>query len=390
METVYDLKNHCYGCGACKNICPTIAIHMEEDEEGFLYPNVNKSKCIDCGRCQAVCPIDKLDNQSGDYGQEIYGIKHKKEGIRMTSSSGGMFTAISDYILERGGTVYGAAYDDSLNICHQRALTSEARDRMRGSKYVQSNMGEVHKLIRSDLKEGKQVLFTGTPCQADGLKYYLGDLDTSGLILCDLVCHGVPSNLMWKEYKQLINKRKGELKTHYFRTKEYGWHNMRSMNVLMNGKEDDKSILSQVHMSLFLTNLLLRPCCYTCKYSSFRRVADITIADFWGVERSMKEFDDNKGISLVLINSQKGKELFLSVENKLLFRESESSLCRQRNLEQPTGKPVLREDFWKDYYEHGYEYIAKKYVGCTLKNQLKESIHNGLKALLLKIPNKHD
>jgi len=392
MDEVYDHKDNCYGCNACLNICPTKAITTHTDEEGFLYPVINKDKCIQCGRCTGTCPIILDKNEQSEHIQKdnskqnksiqkVYAVKHKEEATRLLSTSGGMFTAISDYILELGGIVYGAAFDENLRVCHHRAISKEQRDELRGSKYVQSDIGNSFVSLQKDLLAGSYVLFTGTPCQIAGLKKYLKNDNVTKLILCDIVCHGVPSDLMWKEYKQLVQRKKEAIKIHYFRTKVNGWHSMTSRNVLCSGKVDDTSILSQLHMTLFLSDLILRPCCYHCKFATFHRISDITIADFWGVDRSLPDFDDNKGVSLVLTNTQKGEELFTAVKEKLVIRASDAGNCLQRNLQEATILPLQRKAFWKDYQEYGYEFIAKKYANYNLNDRMKSVVFNQLKRI---------
>lgn len=380
MTEVYPNKNNCYGCIACKNICPSNAIKMLADGEGFLYPKIDPALCCNCGKCKDVCPLYEIEMCQEEYKQRIYAVKHKEEAIRLSSTSGGMFTALSDAILESNGVVYGAILDENLKVCHHRAITKEKRDEMKGSKYVQSDIGEIYKAVKSDLLNEKQVLFTGTPCQIAGLRNYLNHTDIINLILCDIICHGVPSNTLWTEYVKFVEKeKKASLKMHFFRTKINGWHATTTRNLYYNGKEDSRSILSQIHMSLFLNNLILRPCCYTCKFSSFSRNSDITLGDFWGIEKSMPEFDDNKGISLVLINTLKGSTIFDNIQDKLEVRESNSTNCLQHNLIKATIYPSQREQFWKEYAEYGYEYVTKKYARYTLPCIIKQSFLDVLK-----------
>lgn len=382
---VYDHKNNCYGCNACGNVCHAKAIDIHTDKEGFQYPFINQALCTQCDRCKEVCLIyqDKNVNSNVEHNaeynveQKVYAVKLREETIRLLSSSGGMFTAISDFVLEKGGIVYGAAFDENLNVCHKRAVTKEERDEMRGSKYVQSNIGAIFQAVKKDLLEEKQVLFTGTPCQVAGLKRYLRNTDSSLLSLCDIICHGVPSNLMWQEYIRFVEGTKRvHLEIHYFRTKINGWHSMTSKNVYRNGKEDYQSILSQIHMRLFLSDFMLRPCCYNCKFARMERYSDITIGDYWGVEKTLPEYDDNKGISLVLTNTKKGSELFAAVREKLEVRESNTANCKQRNLEHPTLLPLQRDEFWKAFKEQGYEYVAKKYAGYTLNSRVFNTLYN--------------
>jgi hypothetical protein len=186
---------------------------------------------------------------------------------------------------------------------------------------------------------------------------------------------------MWQEYTKLVNsKSKNFLKTHVFRTKIHGWHRMLSCNVFQNGKIDSKSILSQVHMRLFLSNVLLRPCCYHCNYATLQRFTDISIGDFWGIEKTMPEFDDNKGVSLVLTNTTKGEELLAAVTQELELRKSNPASCLQGNLEHPTPYPTQREEFWSYYHVHGYEQASKKYAGYSRLHQLKQTIYHWLRS----------
>ena len=350
---------------------------MQTDEEGFLYPKVNEALCISCGRCKTVCPIYQKPCYDNTFNQKVYAVKHLCDKVRAASTSGGVFTALSDYILKNGGVVYGAASDEALMVSHIRAETMDRRDKMRGSKYVQSEIKDSFRSIKADLALNKLVLFTGTPCQNAGLIGYLKGTDLTKLILCDIVCHGVPSALMWQEYITFVKEvQKAQIKSHSFRVKTKGWHTMCSCNEYENGKKDYHSMLSQLNMNLFLSDLLLRPSCYSCRFSSFKRCSDITIADFWGIERTQPEFDDNKGVSLVLVNTEKGNNLFNQLQQILLIKESTKADCLQRNLETPAPLPPAREAFWKDYHTFGYRYIAKRYGGYTIDKRIRQSLQN--------------
>ncbi len=379
--TVYDQKRECYGCGACMNICPANALTMVPDEEGFLYPKTEVSLCTGCGLCRTVCPYHQ-DIPPAVREPEIYAIKHRNEAVRSKSTSGGFFTAISDFILKQGGVVYGAVLGENLKVCHERAQTRQGRNRMCGSKYVQSETGYLYHQVKMDLSGNRRVLFTGTPCQCAGLACYLEGIDTKNLILCDIICHGVPSGLLWKEYKNLVEEKKGRtLKTHQFRTKLNGWHSMTSRNIFLDGSEDFSSCMTQIHMKLFLSNLILRPCCYSCKYATLIHPCDFTMGDFWGIESSLPEFDDNRGISQVIVNTAKGEELFNDIRDRLIIRERDSTGCTQHNLHHPTPCPKNRDTFWQAYRERGYPYVARKYAGYHLIGRLLRGLYLLLKAL---------
>ena len=224
MMLIYERKEECCGCTACMSICPQQAITMIADEEGFLYPSINQELCIECDLCKKVCPFSDNYRTSGNYDQPlVYAAKHKDDNVRMNSSSGGMFTAISDYILDIDGVIFGAAFDENFVVRHQRAETVEERNKFRGSKYVQSNLVGVFKDIKNELNKGRTVLFTGTPCQNAGLRSYLNK-NYDNLYLCDIVCHGTPSPLIFENYKSFMQKKyKSRIKELSFRDKLLGW-----------------------------------------------------------------------------------------------------------------------------------------------------------------------
>jgi coenzyme F420-reducing hydrogenase beta subunit len=374
MMLIYERKEECCGCTACKSICPKQAITMIADEEGFLYPSINQELCIECNLCKQVCPFSDNYRTSGNYDQPlVYAAKHKDDNVRMNSSSGGMFTAISDYILDIDGVVYGAAFDEKFVVRHQKAETAEERNKFRGSKYVQSNLIGVFEDIKKELKKERTVLFTGTPCQNAGLGSYLNK-NYDNLYLCDIVCHGTPSPLIFKNYiKYCERKNNNSIKEYYWRFKGNGWHSHTEKAVYADGKEDSTSLLSQSYKELFYSHVTLRPACHNCKFCNFSRPSDITIGDFWGIEKSMPDFDDNTGVSLVLTNSTKGQELFERISKNLYYRESNTTDCLQHNLHTPSQPSPRRDKFWQDYKNKGFEYVLKKYTGYGFVGQSKKA-----------------
>lgn len=377
MIYVFDIKEDCCGCTACQHICPTKAIKMKPDEEGFLYPEINQELCNDCGLCRKVCAFQNGYDTSDNFSiPKVYAIKNKDEDVRMASSSGGIFSAISDCVLDNDGLVSGVAFDENMNVVHKIATTKEKRDEFRGSKYVQSNLHHLYSEIKNLLKQNKMVLFTGTPCQNAGLKGFLdmARVNKENLILCDIVCHGTPSPLLWKEHiRQLENRGNGKVVQYYCRSKVKGWHGHTELVVYENGKKDYKSLSSQKHKVLFYSHIMLRPSCHYCRYANFKRPSDITIADFWGIEKTLPQFDDNKGISLALINTAKGRKLFEDIKAKITYKESNTKDCLQHNLQKPSKISEKREQFWQDYQLHGYEYVIKKYAGFGLVGELKRA-----------------
>ena len=275
----------------------------------------------------------------------------------MKSRSGAVFVALSDYILENGGVVYGAGYTDHFRVVHKRATTKEERDEFRGSKYVQSDLNEVFHLIKKDLRDGLVVLFSGTPCQTSGLNSYVGKKLRSNLILIDLICHGVPGPYIWKDYLSYLEKKQGKLITYVnFRDKEkFGWaahHETFKFN-----DDDNKMWFKKV----FYQHIMFRHSCENCHFCNLKRPSDITIADFWGWQRTNSDINnDDKGINLVLINTEKGKKFFGYIIDKLQIIEATPQTYMQPNLKHPFKVHRKRIQFEKDYVKYGFEYVYNK------------------------------
>lgn len=371
MISVFDKKENCCGCTSCEQICPTNAIKMIPDEEGFVYPRIDQELCIDCGKCKGVCTFQKGYDTTKNFKMPYaYGVKHINEDIRMQSRSGGMFTAVSDYILKKNGIVYGAGFNENLEVCHKRATNKIERDELRGSKYVQSDLKDTFNKVKMDLGTGKYVLFTGTPCQTAALDRYLDNSKTNKdlLLQSDIVCHGTPTPKVFKDYiNYLEDKYNNKIYEFQFRDKRLnGWDAHVESFIINNNR-----YLSKTYTKLFYANSILRPSCYNCKYTNLVRPADITFADFWGVNDIIDEFNDNKGVSLVFANTEKGKKLFDDVVNSLIYQECTNSSFIHPNLKKPTQKPLNREQFWKDYNSLGLEYIIKKYANQNFFTRVK-------------------
>ena len=384
MVNLYDSKEECSGCTACKCICPKEAIKMEADAEGFLYPVINSEDCIECGLCKQVCPFRngyKTPQDNPQFG--VYAVKNKSNEIRAASTSGGMFTAISDFVLEGGGAVFGAVFDKDLKVIHKKAETKKERSKLRGSKYVQSDLQRIFCEAKQCLDNDQLVLFTGTPCQTAGLFSFLDrtKTDKAGLYMCDLVCHGTPSPLVWKEYIDFLsNKYRSRVIDYNFR---YLWRGINVQASFENGGKVTNGADLATYMNIFFLHTALRPSCHNCKFCNFSRPSDITIADYWGIENAMPEFVDDLGVSLVMVNSEKGRELFENIEYKLVYRVSNTTDCIQPNLEAPSWKSDKREDFWKDFHEYGYLYVAKKYGRYDFISRYKYAIKKTLKSIYL-------
>ena len=304
-------KHKCCGCTACVSVCPKKCISLSEDTEGFLYPVVDSVKCIDCGFCELVCPV--LHPVNNGIEPLVYAAINNDESVRLQSSSGGIFTLLAESVLDRGGVVFGACFDQNWNVVHDYTETKEGLARFRGSKYVQSHVGNSFTQVKSFLDSGREVLFSGTPCQVAGLKNYLRK-PYSNLFTVDLVCHGVPSPEVWKKYLQEtvcraygIKKKNvmnlGEyISDISFRAKDKGWKNFTVKIIFRNGKIEMMPFFENPYMKAFLSNLSLRPSCYACPVKLHHVQSDISLADFWGVNEINPELDDDKGCGLVLIN----------------------------------------------------------------------------------------
>lgn len=299
---------------------------------------------------------------------KIYAVKHKNETVREASRSGGIFTALSDYVLSSGGIIYGCVLTENFIAAHIRALTPEQRDRMRGSKYIQSRMGDSFKNIKQDLEAGRYILFSGTSCQIAGLKGYLGK-EYSNLLCVDVVCHGVPSPKVWQSYLMWQEKKShSKIDTVDFRNKkDFGWKEHVESIYFKNGQITN----SKIFTTLFYGHSILRPCCYECPYKSVIHPGDITIADYWGIENAAPKFDDNKGVSLVLINSKKGNEVFEAVKDQIIWQETKLEDSMQPSFKAPFPKPRNRNVFWDDFKKRDFGYIAKKYGGIGISSKMK-------------------
>lgn len=303
-----------------------------------------------------------------------YAVKHKEENIRAKSQSGGIFTAITDYILSENGKIYGCILNEDFEAVHIGTDNIHDRNKMRGSKYVQSNIGNCFIEIKIDLEKGTKVLFSGTPCQVDGLRGFLGK-DYENLYCIDIVCHSVPSPLVWKDYiKWLECKESSKCQKVIFRnTEKFGWHTSIGTFVV-SSKNKIKEIDSNVFATLYYNGNIARPSCYNCPYKSIKRVGDISFGDYWGIEKINKSFDDNKGISLVLINNKKGKELFDEVKNNLIYMKTKIENSLQPSLKVPFPKPKNREHFWEEYRRKSFNKIAKKYGEYGLRWKIKKFV----------------
>lgn len=340
-------KGKCCGCHGCTNICPKSCISMKTDQEGFWYPEVDKNLCIDCHLCEKVCPI--LENPvKQDFIPVAYACKNKVNEVRENSSSGGVFSLLCEEVINNGGVVFGASFDENFDVRHTYAETLEDCIQFRGSKYVQSKIGEAYKQARKFLNDGRLVLFSGTQCQIKGLNLYLRK-KYDNLIAVDIICHGVPSPKVFREYRQnLENEYHSKINNIWFRRKDEGWKKFSFAVSFENGTEYLKNLQEDTFMKGFLSDLYLRPSCYECTAKNFVNNADITLADYWGVQDIHPEFDDDRGVSLILVNSKKGQHYLSLIEDKMSIIETDIDYAIKYNPSaiRPVHKHPKRNEFF--------------------------------------------
>ena len=353
-------KQSCAGCTACMAVCPKNAIAMVADENGFQYPFVDPEKCVDCGLCDKVCPFDKTSTEASK--RSAYAVKHKDRSVLEESTSGGIFTAVSDYVLAQGGVVYGAALDENIVVRHIRATTAEERDRMRGSKYVQSDLGDAFLQVKNDLAEGKTVLFTGTPCQVAGLRSCLKN-KCDGLICLDLICHGVPSPVIYKEHIDLLSKKLRTRITDYkFRPKKWGWHIHREM-ACGEKKSYHSTPYTDLWRTLYYSRLVTRPSCNNCPYSNLNRVGDITIGDCRGIDRVNADFGSYEGVTLAIVNTAVGEEIFERISDAVTYEPLNIEDVMQPPLKQSSKPNRASDGFFDNYQRYGYKKAVMIHYG---------------------------
>lgn len=322
-------KNACCGCGACTQICPQNCITMEEDEEGFRYPVIDKEKCVDCGLCEKVCP--SLNRCRHEYKEEVYAAAAKEQDLVKRSSSGGMFGILAEYVLHKKGVVFGAAFNEKMELIHCAAETEAECRKFHGSKYIQSNTENTFAECKRCLDMGRYVLYTGTPCQIAGLKKYL-QKDYEKLLAVEVICHGVPSPGIWRKYISELEKEKQDrVVDASFRYKDRGWKEFRFRTAYEKGKAEVISGIQSAYFSAFLNNLTLRPSCYECRYRIEYTQSDLMIGDFWGVGNYYQSFDEQLGVSALLVLSNKGKKVFGEIKDKIHYEKSNLSMVIPMN-----------------------------------------------------------
>lgn len=369
LEKILD---KCNGCYLCENICPQKCITMKTNQEGFWYPSIEENKCIKCGLCEKKCPL--LIKKETHSNLEAYAMYNQNEKIRLESSSGGIFSLIAETILEENGVVFGAGFNKNFEVIHQYILKIEDLELLRGSKYVQSKIGNSYIEVKKFLQDGRKVLFTGTPCQIAGLKNYLGK-DYKNLFCQDIICHGVPSPKVFKKYLQEELKNKN-IKKINFRSKRYGWKNFGIEKNFNDSSYKFSTKNQDAFLQLFLKNISLRPSCYDCKFKEINRESDFTLADFWGIENIKINLNDDKGVSLVILNTDKAKEIFNKIKKKTFFEKVDIYEAIKYNsaMIKSVSKNSNREKFFSNLELKSLKSLSKKYCTETLITKLKRKI----------------
>lgn len=359
-------KRDCCGCESCVQACPRCCISMREDKEGFLYPEVDRDLCVDCHLCERVCPV--LNQGEERRPSRVYAAKNKEEEVRRRSSSGGIFTLLAERVIAEDGVVFGARFDECWRVVHGYTETREGLSAFRGSKYVQSRIGDSYRQAEAFLKSGRKVLFSGTPCQIAGLRLYLRKA-YENLLTVDFICHGVPSPGVWREYlrEEIARQRAGKnsVLSHpnrdqgdicvaniSFRDKRLGWKKFSfaltlsvpdghgAKNTVLLSEPLDKN----VYLRGFLSDLYLRPSCYACPAKCLKSGSDVTIGDFWGIRRVFPDFDDDKGVSVLLIHTDHA--FVTSLLSSMETRECTYEEACQPSLIRSSLRPGNRDSFF--------------------------------------------
>ena len=410
-------KEDCVGCGACVQRCPKECIVLREDAEGFLYPEADASRCVDCGLCEKVCPV----LHPGEAREPLMACAavNGDEAVRRSSSSGGVFTALALETIGRGGVVFGARFDERWEVVHGWTETADGLGAFRGSKYVQSRMGECYREAESFLKSGREVLFSGTPCQVAGLRRYLRR-EYAGLRTVDFICHGVPSPGVWRDYLKEevarqcdgkntvspapISERDALLEGVSFRNKAWGWKKFSfSLSLSLPGGQGTKNsvflcelLTENAYLRGFLSDLYLRPSCHACPTKCLRSGSDLTVGDYWGVCAVHPELDDDGGVSVVLVNTARGQEMIGGLNGVRLTPTRYGDVVRfNPALERSARVPAGRETFFSRW-QGGESFrsvvldltrlSASRRLKVTLRNLLERvGILEGLKRIKYKL-----
>jgi len=371
-------KSDCCGCLACCNICPNGSMTMKADTEGFLYPEVDMTNCLNCNLCEKACPIFK-PKPNNDWTIS-YAAQNKDKQQRMNSSSGGIFRLLAEEVISQNGVVFGAKFADDFSVIHDYTDSLDGIAKFQGSKYVQSNIGRSYSIAKGFLEAGRITLFTGTPCQIAGLHSYLGKY-YENLLTQDIICHGVPSPKVWKAYLDYHRKKAGaEITEIAFRNKKTGWHEFQLVFTFDDGKKYEQKFYNDPYMNGFLCNTFLRPSCSKCHFKTIHRYSDLTLADFWGVEKIAPDMDDNQGTSLVMLHTSKGVSFFKAIEKRIAYKvvELDQALLYNAPAYKSSVPNSCRDVFFRDLDDTIFSLVLKTYCNIPVSVKVKRLIRRQL------------
>lgn len=379
-----NITNKCSGCRACEKVCPKGCISMREDKEGFLNPFIDNTVCVSCGLCRSSCPQNKVFVQ--EYEKLVYAAKAKSKDVLMNSSSGGAFYVFAKHTIEKGGVVFGAAYRDDFSVEHVKAESLEELKALQGSKYVQSDTANTYVACENCLRSGQFVLYTGTPCQIAGLNSYLKK-SYDNLLTIEIICHGVPSGKLFKKYIQWLSDKHGSKVIGYdFRTKKgKGWGTGYNYSAKTETDEKKGPGIADPYYSRFLKGSIYRKCCYECRYANENRMGDVTIGDFWGIEKYHPHFYDSKGVSVIIVNTEIGEKHFNNIKDDIEYIVSDFNTAAKKNksLVEPTGMPAERNYIFKEIDDLSNNKYFKKYFHVSVQLKLKAALKAVLPARLI-------
>lgn len=392
-NNIKDIGNQCTGCRACASACHKKAISFEANIEGFMYPMISSDKCVNCGLCRKICPA--INVNVNEEQQEGYAAYLRDKELLSQSASGGIFTALAMNVIERGGVVVGCGMDENHLPCHTMIDSSNDISSLQSSKYAQSDMTNIYECVMGRLNEGKLVLFSGTPCQIAGLKNLFLYHTPDNLYTCDIICHGVPSRKLLKEYYNWLEKKyDGKLISYNFRSKvRNGWSLTYRAEFLC--KKNRRKVIENIasidpYYDGFLNSENYRESCYSCPYSQNKRAGDITIGDFWGIEKEIPKFNNINGVSAILTNTAKGKKMFGEVLQDIEFKEVSPEILFKNNgnLNEPSKRPYSRDSYYDIVDKLGFDAIystlskSKRFKVEIIRNMFPNHVRQSLKAII--------
>ncbi len=389
-------REECCGCSACAAICPKGCIQIEQDLEGFYHPKLNSQNCIECKKCLTICPVNQKETsiypETEERVTQAYAAYNTDLLQRYTSSSGGIFTLLANWVIEKGGIVFGAAFDENFQVKHIKVDSKEQIKKLQGSKYVQSQIGDTFLKTKTYLEEGRFVLFSGTPCQIEGLLHFLKK-PYENLITIDVFCTGVPSPKIWKDYLEYRKEQACAEKIEHinFRNKSEGWENYRVYFSFDNGIEYSKGSKEDSYMQGFIRGIFLQPACYQCKFKEIKHNSDLTLGDFWGIRKELPEYYNFYGVSAILVHSQKGEKILKQLDQIKLKEVSVESVLRGNKNAVKSVTAFARREIFFDAYENQKLTLTeaiKKAVGQDIGQGRLRQYFNLLKQWVENLQNK--